>query len=257
VILCAVPCWRWCVARRQRRRPPAPTPLVVQLSWTHQVQFAGLYVADQKGVLRARGPGGHRSGRAGPNSRVDRDRSWDGAAQFGGFLADNLILARAQGKPVRAIVPSTRRSPRVYMALADSGIARPQDFIGKRIAVGQAGRPMLSTLLRRVELDSTAASWSTASADLTLFYTRQVMCARHGSTTKCNGAEKLATRLTSSIRTTTAFISTRDVLFASDDFVVANRAGQALLARHTQGVELRGGECGRGWAVSTEVPAGD
>jgi len=28
---------------------PALTPITMQLAWTHQAQFAGMYVADQKG----------------------------------------------------------------------------------------------------------------------------------------------------------------------------------------------------------------
>ena len=45
------------------------------------------------------------------------------------------INARAQDKPLRAIASVFRRSPVVFITLADSGITRPQDFMGKTIRV--------------------------------------------------------------------------------------------------------------------------
>jgi NitT/TauT family transport system substrate-binding protein len=60
----------------------------------------------------------------------------------------DVILARAAGKPVRAIAAIYRRSPIVFFALADSGITRPQDFAGRRIrsttSVDQTLRAMMS-----------------------------------------------------------------------------------------------------------------
>jgi len=44
-----------------------------------------------------------------------------------------LILARAAGKPVRGIAVIFRRSPIVFFSLQDSGIHRPQDFIGRKV----------------------------------------------------------------------------------------------------------------------------
>jgi NitT/TauT family transport system substrate-binding protein len=112
---------------------PAPplTPVVMQLQWTHQAEFAGFYAADQNGYYTEEGlavtflPGG---------TNVDHLAAvQNGDAQFGTTSADALISARDQGKPLRAIAAVFRRSPTVFVTLADSGITRPQEFVGKKI----------------------------------------------------------------------------------------------------------------------------
>jgi NitT/TauT family transport system substrate-binding protein len=112
---------------------PAPplTPVVIQLQWTHQAEFAGFYAADQNGYYTEEGlavtflPGG---------TNVDHLAAvQNGDAQFGTTSADALISARDQGKPLRAIAAVFRRSPTVFVTLADSGITRPQEFVGKKI----------------------------------------------------------------------------------------------------------------------------
>lgn len=73
------------------------TPITVQLAWTHQAQFAGLYAADQKGYYAAEGltVSYLESG-----STIDKLASvLDGRAQFGVAGADELILARAKYQP--------------------------------------------------------------------------------------------------------------------------------------------------------------
>ncbi|HEY4580979.1 MAG TPA: ABC transporter substrate-binding protein, partial [Candidatus Acidoferrales bacterium] len=54
------------------------------------------------------------------------------------------------GQPSRAVAVIYRRSPRVFIALADSGISRPQDFVGKTISIGSGGRPLLDTMMKKV-----------------------------------------------------------------------------------------------------------
>jgi len=107
------------------------TPITVQLQWIHQAQFAGLYAADQNGYYAEEGlavtfvPGG---------SNVDSlSPLVEGSAQFGTATADQILLARAEGKPLKAFAVVYRRSPAVFMALSSSGITRPQDFAGKTI----------------------------------------------------------------------------------------------------------------------------
>ncbi len=130
--------------------PPNPpdVPVTVQLNWLHYPTFAGLYAADQNGDYAAAGlkvqliPGG---------SSVDFITPVvDGQAQFGAAGAENLIQAHAQGKPVRAIAVILRRSPFALVSLADSGITRPQDFVGKTIRVTPQILPGFHAMMRRV-----------------------------------------------------------------------------------------------------------
>jgi len=112
---------------------PAPTltPVTVQLSFSHQAEFAGMYASDQLGYFAAEGlqvsfvEGGPTIDFVAPVA--------NGTAQFGMAQPADVIQARAEGKPVRAIATIYRRSPIVFFARADSGIKRPQDFIGKKI----------------------------------------------------------------------------------------------------------------------------
>jgi NitT/TauT family transport system substrate-binding protein len=129
---------------------PHDTPTVavtVQLFYTHQATFAGLYAADQKGYY------------ADENLSVrivEAGRPLDylaevvnNAAQFGISSGDSLIMARAAGLPLRAVAVEYRRSPVAYVALAASGIARPQDFAGKIIRVSTDTAPAFHAMMAR------------------------------------------------------------------------------------------------------------
>ncbi|MFH1185180.1 MAG: ABC transporter substrate-binding protein [Chloroflexota bacterium] len=153
-------------------RPAPPTPITVQLSWTHQAQFAGMYVADQKGYYAAEGLA-ITFVEGGPGI-VPIDKVLDGTAQFGVTGADVLLVARAEGKPIRAIATIYRRSPRVYVSLADSGITKPTDFVGKTIAVGRGGGPLLEATLRRVGIRPDQYKVVETTPDLASFYSGEV-----------------------------------------------------------------------------------
>ena len=127
---------------------PPTTPVTVQLSFLHQAEFAGFYAAEQQGYYAEEGlqvsflEGGPDLDFIAPVV--------NGAAQFGVAQPADLILARGAGKPVRSIAVIYRRSPIVFFALSESGITRPQDFIGKQIrsttTIDQTLRAMMSRL---------------------------------------------------------------------------------------------------------------
>ncbi len=130
--------------------PPAPalTPITVQLSFLHQAEFAGFYAAEHQGYFAAEGlqvsflEGGPQVDFIAPVV--------NGAAQFGVAQPADLILARAAGKPVRSIAVIYRRSPIAFFALADSGITRPQDFVGKKIRSTLTVDQTLRAMMERV-----------------------------------------------------------------------------------------------------------
>jgi NitT/TauT family transport system substrate-binding protein len=131
-------------------RTMQPTPLVLQLGWYFTSDFAGFYVADDRGYyadenLQLRFLAG------GPD--IDPvDSVMNGNAQFGTAKADSLIVARFEGKSVRAIAVIQRRSPLVFMTLKNSGITRPEQFAGKTIFVSRGSRPALLAATRKVGL---------------------------------------------------------------------------------------------------------
>lgn len=143
------------------------TPVTVQLAWTHQAQFAGMYAADQKGYYVAEGlavtfvEGG---------SKVDKLAPvLDGTAQFGVAGADELILARSAGQPVRAIATIYRRSPVVFITLAEKNITRPQDFVGKTIRAPANVAPTLRAMMARIGVMPDQYTIVDLPSDLTMF----------------------------------------------------------------------------------------
>jgi ABC-type nitrate/sulfonate/bicarbonate transport system substrate-binding protein len=127
---------------------PALTPITIQLKWTHAAQFGGFYAADQKGYYAAQGLAAAFV-EGGPGINV-LDAVAGGSAQFGVAGASDLILARAQGKPLRALAVIYRRNPNVWVALESTGITRPQDFVGKKIRSVSDMPPMLHAMTARV-----------------------------------------------------------------------------------------------------------
>ncbi|MCB8946340.1 MAG: ABC transporter substrate-binding protein [Ardenticatenaceae bacterium] len=108
-----------------------PTQITVQLSWFHTVEFAGFYTAIEQGFYADENlevtilPGGPD---VSPNQAVI-----DGEADFGIVGSDAILLSRADGESLTAVMTILRRSPVVLMALAESGIEAPADFAGKRV----------------------------------------------------------------------------------------------------------------------------
>ncbi len=150
----------------------ALTPLTVQLSWTHQAQFAGFYAADLNGYYVAEGLAVTFA--QGGANMIPVDGVVAGSAQFGIIGADVLLLARSKGMAVRAVAVDYRRSPRVYIALAESGITRPQDFVRKTISVNRDGQVLLDTMMKRIGIQPEEYTVVESTADLESFYSGQV-----------------------------------------------------------------------------------
>jgi ABC-type nitrate/sulfonate/bicarbonate transport system substrate-binding protein len=112
-------------------------PVTVRLKWLHQSQFAGMYVADQKGFYADAGI----KVRLLPFDFKDYpiDDVVAGRAQFGIVGADEILLARAEGKPVKAIAVIYQDSPVVAYSLTSSHIVKPVDFIGKKVGFQKGG----------------------------------------------------------------------------------------------------------------------
>ena len=128
----------------------ALTPITVQLQWIHQAQFTGLYAAAQNGYYAEEGlavtfiPGG--PGVDNLNPVVE------GVAQFGTGTADQVLVARADGQPLKAFAVVYRRSPTVFRALSSSGITRPQDLIGKTIRTPAPVAPTLHAMMAGLDI---------------------------------------------------------------------------------------------------------
>ena len=144
-----------------------PDEVTVQLKWLHQSQFAGFYAADQNGYYADEGLAVTFL-EGGPDIDVQAP-VLDGTAQFGIDAADALILARAEGKPVRAVATIYRRSPLVFVARADSGISRPEDFVGQSILISLSHIPTQRAMMARVGIDPDQYTLVSVPQDVALF----------------------------------------------------------------------------------------
>jgi len=149
-------------------------PVNVRLKWVHQAQFAGMYVAEEKGFYEKYGldvtlkEGG-----------VDFPSISDvlsGNSEFGVAGADDLIVAVSEGKPVKAIAVIYKRSPVVYFALNITRIKTPYDFIGKKVGMKHGTGTSYSyyAMLSNLGINSSLIKEVNVTYDLTPFYNREV-----------------------------------------------------------------------------------
>ena len=109
------------LALRQRSRTAAEA-VTVRLKWLNQAQFAGYYVAKDKGYYEKAGldvsiqPGG--------SDFPAIQMVAGGSEQFGVTGADQILIARSKGVPVVAIAVIYRENPFVLFALKKSGITK-------------------------------------------------------------------------------------------------------------------------------------
>jgi NitT/TauT family transport system substrate-binding protein len=125
------------------------TPVSIQLAWTHEYSSASFYAAEKNGHFAAQNldvrldQGGFDSkGYIEPIAQVV-----NGTVDFGVTGAASIIQARAEGKPVVAITTILQRSPLAILSLTKSDIRRPQDLVGRRVAVADGGAAQLFHLL--------------------------------------------------------------------------------------------------------------
>ncbi|MCJ7624139.1 MAG: ABC transporter substrate-binding protein [Anaerolineaceae bacterium] len=221
---------------------PPPTPITVQLSWTHQAQFAGMYAADQNGYYAAEGLA-VTFVEGGPNI-APVEKVLDGTAQFGVTNADTLLIARSEGKPVQAIATIFRRSPSVYIALANSGITKPQDFVGKTISLGLKGRPLLNTMMSLLGISTNQYTVVESTPDLTPFYEGEVQVRVVFLTNEVLAAEAAGYKLNIIFLDDYGIHFYSDTLFTTDDLITKDSDLVLRFLRATL----------KGWTYAVEHP---
>jgi NitT/TauT family transport system substrate-binding protein len=115
----------------------AADPVVLQLKWLPQSQFAGYYVAEAKGFYRKAGlavtikPGGPDLDPSAALAKGEADVAVDWMAA--------ALAARDKGAPLVNIAQIFQRSGMMLTCRRDSGVRRPADFKGKTLGVWFAG----------------------------------------------------------------------------------------------------------------------
>ena len=123
----------FCVPVAACSSPSEPDQVTVQLKWVHQAHSAGLYAALEQGFFADENlqvellEGG---------SGIDPLASLiSGQADFSIASPHSVFMAIDSGEELRAIASLFQISPVVFVSMPESGITRPQDFIGKKISV--------------------------------------------------------------------------------------------------------------------------
>lgn len=120
--------------------------LVVQLNWIRNSQFAGLFVAQEKGYyadenLEVEMPVG------GPqinNVQV----VIAGTAAVGITNPETIINARAQGADIRVLAATNQKNPSALACMPNANVKTPADLVGKKLGAAPGQRPTLETFLK-------------------------------------------------------------------------------------------------------------
>ncbi len=130
----------------------AAEKLVLQLSWHHQFQFAGYYMAKEQGYYQDAGLDVEIRDVTNGENPVDEVLS--GRADFG-ISGSGLLVERSLGKPVVAVAPIFQHSPTVFLTLQKSGIRQAADLIGKKVMLspGYQSLSLLALLHQEKLLD--------------------------------------------------------------------------------------------------------
>ena len=131
----------------------AQTPVGLQLSWLHSVQFAGSYIAQDRGWWTEAGldvallPGG-------PNAPVEPPVV-SGTALIGVSAADYTAAAVAEGATFKILGVAMQKNPFVITSLPANPVNAPADMEGKRLGMALANMPVLQALctLNDVDID--------------------------------------------------------------------------------------------------------
>jgi NitT/TauT family transport system substrate-binding protein len=131
--------------------PPEPRkgkdPVTLQLKWLHRGEFAGFYMAKEKGYYTEENldvtfvEGG--------KDVNPCERLCAGQADFAIVSAESVFIKHSESSNVKAVAVIYQRSPVVFAAKSASHIVRPRDFTGKTIAVSDVeGGGLIEVLIQ-------------------------------------------------------------------------------------------------------------
>jgi NitT/TauT family transport system substrate-binding protein len=123
-----------------------PDQVSVRLKWLHQAQFAGLYVAQQEGYYDDENLA-VTFDTVDFGQQISTDKVLAGENDFGIAAAEEIVIARSEGKPVRALAVIFRISADVLLVTPELGIQSPYDFVGQKVALSPGGPTIIYTAM--------------------------------------------------------------------------------------------------------------
>ena len=143
------------IKKNYQSKDVSSIPVSLRLKWNHQAQFAGFYLADQEGFYKKDNLDVAIEA-IDLNRQVTLDYILAGENDIAIGAADELLIARSEGQPVKAVAVIFKIAPLVYLAKGDSNITGPLDFIGKTIALSPGqGTYLYESILGQAGVDRT------------------------------------------------------------------------------------------------------
>ena len=127
--------------------------VTLKLKWVHQAQFAGNYVAKEKGFYADEGLNIILEEFSFENPTIDAVINGD--ATFGITSANEIVMARSNGLPLQAFAVIYKISPDCAYSLKESEITIPQDFVGKTVGIepGVSGENLYYIMMDRLGIN--------------------------------------------------------------------------------------------------------
>jgi putative hydroxymethylpyrimidine transport system substrate-binding protein len=122
---------------------PESETVSVALDWYPNANHAGLYLAQERGYYAEEGLAPEFYTPSDPTTVLQTVGA--GRDDFGISYQTDILLARAAGVPVVSVLALVQAPLQGIMVLADSGITRPRDLVGK--TVGYPGIPSQESFL--------------------------------------------------------------------------------------------------------------
>jgi ABC-type nitrate/sulfonate/bicarbonate transport system substrate-binding protein len=131
------------VGARALAQEPELETVSVALDWYPNANHAGLYLAQERGYYAEEGLAPEFYTPSDPTTVLQTVGA--GRDDFGISYQTDVLLARAAGVPVVSVLALVQTPLQGIMVLADSGITRPRDLVGK--IVGYPGIPSQEAFL--------------------------------------------------------------------------------------------------------------
>jgi NitT/TauT family transport system substrate-binding protein len=136
----------------------AAEPRSVKFAFHWNVPYAGwsgFYVAREKGYFRDEGI--DLQFMMLPGSTAVVQVVGTGEASMGTATANSVLIARTKGVPVKSVLAYFQQTPQVIFSLKELNLTKPEDFVGKSVAVSIADptMPLFFARLKRAGVDPT------------------------------------------------------------------------------------------------------
>ncbi len=143
----------------------AADEVTIQLRWLHQFQFAGYYMALEKGFYKDAGLE-VRLLEGGPDALRPIEEMLSGRSDFA-VTSSGVVIDRMEGKPVKAVAAIMQTSPIVWITLKSANISSIKDMVGRKAMLMPAPESAeLLTVLRKENFDLNQIDFQSTSFDL-------------------------------------------------------------------------------------------